>query len=182
MSEHNSEEKEASMHQHHASAGGEQEEEEIRLGFVVSEFHRDITYQMEILGREHAAFLGAKVVRTFYVPGVFDMPLAVKRLLELRNPQGNDEVDAVVTLGCVIEGATEHDEVIATHAARKIMDLSLEYGKPVALGVSGPGMTRQEAQERVDYAKRAVEAAVKMVKRLRNLTEEVEESEESEEA
>ena len=180
MSEHNSEEKEASMHQHHASAGGEQQEEEIRLGFVVSEFHRDITYQMEILGREHAAFLGAKVVRTFYVPGVFDMPLAVKRLLEQKS-QGK-EVDAVVTLGCVIEGATEHDEVIATHATRKIMDLSLEYGKPVALGVSGPGMTRQEAQERVDYAKRAVEAAVKMVKRLRNLAEEVEESEESEEA
>ena len=92
-------------------------EEEIRLGFVVSEFHRDITYQMEILGREHAAFLGAKVVRTFYVPGVFDMPLAVKRLLEQKS-QGKEEVDAVVTLGCVIEGATEHDEVIATHATR----------------------------------------------------------------
>ncbi|MCW3135589.1 MAG: 6,7-dimethyl-8-ribityllumazine synthase, partial [Canidatus Methanoxibalbensis ujae] len=104
---------------------------------------------------------------TFYVPGVFD--LAVKMLLELRDPDGNDAVDAVVTLGCVIEGATEHDEIVAQHAARKIMDLSLEYGKPVTLGVAGPGMTRQEAQERVDYAKRAVEAAVKMVKRIRSL-------------
>lgn len=143
--------------------------DEIRLGFVVSEFHRDITYQMEILGREHASFLDAKVILTFYVPGVFDMPLAVKMLLELRDPDGNDAVDAVVTLGCVIEGATEHDEIVAQHAARKIMDLSLEYGKPVTLGVAGPGMTRQEAQERVDYAKRAVEAAVKMVKRIRSL-------------
>nr|MBC8521539.1 6,7-dimethyl-8-ribityllumazine synthase [Methanomicrobia archaeon] len=56
---------------------------------------------------------------------------------------------------------------IASQLTRKIMDLSLEYEKPVTLGVSGPGMTRLEAQERVDYAKRAVEAAVKMVKRLR---------------
>lgn len=136
-------------------------EEEIKLGFVVSEFHRDITYQMEILGREHAEFLDAKVFRTVYTPGTFDMPLAVKKLLT------DGEVDAVVTLGCIIEGGTEHDEVIASQLTRKIMDLSLEYNKPVTLGVSGPGMTRLEAQERVDYAKRAVEAAVKMVKRLK---------------
>lgn len=139
------------------------EEEEIKLGFVVSEFHRDITYQMEILGREHAEFLGAKVYRTVYTPGTFDMPLAVKKLLT------DGEVDAVVTLGCIIEGATEHDEVIASQLTRKIMDLSLEYNKPVTLGVSGPGMTRLEAQERVNYAKRAVEAAVKMVKRLKEM-------------
>ncbi|MDI6886472.1 MAG: 6,7-dimethyl-8-ribityllumazine synthase [archaeon] len=139
------------------------EEEEIKLGFVVSEFHRDITYQMEILGREHAEFLGAKVYHTVYTPGTFDMPLAVKKLLT------DGEVDAVVTLGCIIEGATEHDEVIASQLTRKIMDLSLEYNKPVTLGVSGPGMTRLEAQERVDYAKRAVEAAVKLVKRLKEM-------------
>jgi len=135
--------------------------EEIKLGFVVSEFHRDITYQMEILGKEHAEFLGAKVYRTIYTPGTFDMPLAVKKMLT------DGEVDAVVTLGCIVEGATEHDEVIASQLTRKIMDLSLEYNKPVTLGVSGPGMTRLEAQERTDYAKRAVEAAVKMVKRLK---------------
>ena len=69
----------------HASAEEEQqEEEEIRPGFVVSKFH---TYQMEILGREHASFLDAKVILTFYVPDVFD--LAVKMLLELRDPDGN---------------------------------------------------------------------------------------------
>ena len=136
-------------------------EEEIKLGFVVSEFNRDITFQMEILGREHAEFLGATVHRTMYTPGTFDMPLAVKKMLS------DGEVDAVVTLGCIIEGGTEHDEVIASQLTRKILDLSLEYNKPVALGVSGPGMTRLEAQERVDYAKRAVEAAVKMVKRLK---------------
>ncbi|MBC7110224.1 MAG: 6,7-dimethyl-8-ribityllumazine synthase [Archaeoglobi archaeon] len=137
--------------------------ERIKLGFVVSEFNRDITYQMEILGREHASFLGAEVVKTVLVPGVFDMPLAIKKMLE------RDDIDAVVAIGCVIEGATEHDEIVAQHAARKIADLALEYNKPVTLGISGPGMSRMEAHERVDYAKRAVEAAVKMVKRLREV-------------
>jgi 6,7-dimethyl-8-ribityllumazine synthase len=76
------------------------------------------------------------------------------------------KVDAVVTVGCVIEGATQHDEIVVQHAARKIIDLSLEFGKPVTLGISGPGMSRLEANERIDYAKRAVESAVKLVKRL----------------
>lgn len=135
--------------------------EKVKLGFVVSEFNRDITYMMEILAREHAEFLGADVVEIIRVPGTFDIPIAVKKMLE----KGN--VDAVVAIGCVIEGETEHDEIVAQHSARKIMDLSIEYGKPVTLGISGPGMGRVAAAERVDYAKRAVEAAVKLVKRLR---------------
>jgi 6,7-dimethyl-8-ribityllumazine synthase len=88
------------------------------------------------------------------------MPLAIKRMLKTKN------LDAIVTIGCVIEGATQHDEIVVQHAARKIIDLSLEYEKPVTLGISGPGMTRLEASERIDYAKRAVESAVKMVQRL----------------
>ena len=90
-----------------------------RLGFVVSEFNRDITYQMELLGREHAQFLGAEVVNVVYVPGVYDMPIAVRKLLR------RDDIDAVVTIGCVIQGETAHDEVVAQQAARKLMDLSL---------------------------------------------------------
>ncbi len=132
----------------------------IRLGFVVSEFNRDLTYQMEMLGREHAEFLGAEVVEMIMVPGVYDMPLAIKKLAS------DTEIDAVVTIGCVIEGATGHDDIVVQHAARKIIDISLEFDKPVTLGISGPGMTRMEAHQRVDYAKRAVEAAVKMVQRL----------------
>ncbi|MDK2916564.1 MAG: 6,7-dimethyl-8-ribityllumazine synthase [Euryarchaeota archaeon] len=132
----------------------------INLGFVVAEFNRDITYMMEIEAREHARFLNAEVIDTIYVPGAYDMPLAIKKMLT------EGKVDAVVTIGCVIEGATQHDEIVVQHAARKIIDLSLEFGKPVALGISGPGMTRMEATERIDYAKRAVESAVKMVQRL----------------
>ena len=51
----------------------------IKLGFVVAEFNRDITYMMEIEGREHAAFLGAEVTDCIYVPGAYDMPLAIKK-------------------------------------------------------------------------------------------------------
>ncbi len=112
------------------------------------------------LAKEHAKFLDSEVTEVIAVPGVFDMPLAVRKLLK------QDDIDAVITLGAVIEGSTGHDEIVVQHASRKIADLALDYDKPVALGISGPGMTRLEAHQRVEYAKRAVEAAVKMVERL----------------
>ncbi|OKY78096.1 MAG: Riboflavin synthase beta-chain RibH [Candidatus Methanohalarchaeum thermophilum] len=132
---------------------------EINLGLVVSEFNYDITESMRKLAKRHSDFLGANVADEVFVPGVFDMPLAIRKLLK------KDNIDAVVAIGCIIEGQTEHDEVVASQSSRKITDLSLEHGKPVTLGISGPGQTRLEAQERVDYAKRAVEAAVKMAKK-----------------
>jgi len=91
------------------------------------------------------------------------MPLAVKKLLQ------RDDIDGLVVLGAVIEGSTEHDEIVAQHAARKIADLALDYEKPIGLGITGPGMSRMEAHERVSYAKRAVEAAVKMIKTIRGM-------------
>ena len=137
---------------------------EIRLGIVVAEFNYDITYLMLQKALNHAKFLGAEVRYVIKVPGTFEIPLAVKKLLS------KDDVDAVVTLGAVIQGETKHDEVVAHQAARKIMDLGLEFGKPVTLGIIGPGASRMQALERVeDYARRAVEAAVKLVKRFREL-------------
>ena len=132
----------------------------VRIGAVVSEFNYDITHMMLELAKEHAKFLDSEITKVIAVPGVFDMPLAIKNLL------GQDEIDAVVTIGAVIEGATAHDEIVIQHASRKITDLSLDYNKPVTLGISGPKMTRLEAHQRIDFGKRAVEAAVKMFERL----------------
>ena len=130
------------------------------LGIVVSEFNFDITSMMLERAKAHAEFLGVNVKKIIHVPGVYDMPLAIKRLCE------DKEIDAVVTLGAVIEGETEHDEIVVQHAARKITDLSLEYDKPVALGITGPGMTRLQAEERIEKGRDAVEACVKLLKNL----------------
>ena len=88
------------------------------------------------------------------------MPLAIKKLLK------DENIDAVITLGAVIEGETEHDEVVVAHASRKIADLALEFNKPVSLGITGPGMTRLQAQNRIEKGRDAVDAAVKMLKNL----------------
>jgi 6,7-dimethyl-8-ribityllumazine synthase len=136
----------------------------IRLAIVVSEFNGEITLKMLERARSHAEKLGAKAGYVLYVPGTFDMPLAVEQLLKKKN------VDAVVTLGAVIKGDTRHDDIVAENAARLIADLSLKHGKPVALGITGPGMTIDQARERAQLVPvRTVNAAVNMVLRLRKL-------------
>ncbi len=137
--------------------------EKINLGIVVSEYNYDITMMMLERAKEHAEFLGAEVKYVLKAPGTFDIPLMVRKLIE------KEDVDAVVTLGAVIEGETKHDEIVMQNAARKIEDLSVEFGKPVTLGISGPGESRLQAEARIEKARDAVEAAVKLVRRLRDI-------------
>ena len=131
-----------------------------KLGAVVAEFNYEVTSLMLERAKAEAEFLGVEINHIIKVPGVFDMPLAIKKLIS------RDDVDAVITLGAVITGETKHDEVITAQAARKITDLALEYDKPVAYGVTGPGMTELQAMDRIEKGRDVVDVAVKMLKRL----------------
>ncbi len=135
----------------------------IRIALVASEFNYDVTLLMLERAKEEVDFLGASLGPVVKTPGVYDLPLAVRALFARR------DVDAVVALGAVIEGETQHDEVVMHQAARKLLDLSVEHGKPLGLGISGPGETRLQAQDRIENAANAVRAAVKMVRRLREI-------------
>jgi 6,7-dimethyl-8-ribityllumazine synthase len=135
----------------------------VTVAIVASEYNFDITTMMLERAKEEVAFLGATLGPVVKTPGVYDMPLAVKVLF------GRSDIDAVVALGAVIEGETNHDEVVMNQATRKLTDLAVEFGKPLGLGVSGPGETRLQAQDRIENAGNAVRAVVKMVRRMREL-------------
>ncbi|MGI5964587.1 MAG: 6,7-dimethyl-8-ribityllumazine synthase [Candidatus Methanomethylophilaceae archaeon] len=136
---------------------------EYRIGMVAAEFNFDVTSMMIQRAEAEAEFLGVKITKKVFVPGVYDIPLAVKKLLEM------DDLDAVITIGAVIKGETDHDQVIMAQAARKITDLSLEYNKPVALGITGPGETQLQAMDRIEKGRDAVDAVVKMLQRFEKL-------------
>lgn len=134
----------------------------MNLGIVVADYNGDITSKMLDYALKKAKTLKVNVARIIHVPGTYDTPLAVKHLLKMK------DVSAVVILGAVIKGGTEHDQIVAGNAARCAADLTLKYNKPVALGISGPGMTKKQAKERAKpYAERAVEVAVRMGRALK---------------
>jgi len=131
-----------------------------RIGAVVAEFNYEVTMLMMERAKAEADFLGVIITKEIKVPGCFEIPMATKKLLEDKN------IDAVITLGAVITGETKHDEVVIAQASRKIMDLGLEYGKPVGFGVTGPGMTELQAMDRIEKGRDVVDAVVKMLQRL----------------
>ncbi len=134
----------------------------VRLGLVVSQFNKEtpVTHEMESRARDAATEEGAEIVETIEVPGAYDTPLAADRLAR------REDIDAVATLGAIITGDTDHDQVIASAAAQALTDVSLDRDTPVALGIIGPGMTHEEARERIEWGARAVESAISMATEL----------------
>ena len=113
---------------------------------------------------ETAKKLDLDVIHTSHVPGIFDMPLIIDKLLQ------KDDVDAVVTLGAIIKGQTKHDEVIAHSTARNITKLSIKHQKPVSLGISGPGMAERQAYARIrPVSERAVNSIIMSINELKKL-------------
>ncbi|HEV3113474.1 MAG TPA: 6,7-dimethyl-8-ribityllumazine synthase [Candidatus Binataceae bacterium] len=134
----------------------------MKLALVAADFNFDVTSLMLERARRHAEFLGAEVM-IVHVPGVFDMPAIIKRLLARK------DIDAVVLIGAVIKGDTLHDEVIMHATAQAVAQLAAQTGKPVGFGVTGPGMTRDQAVDRIDNARNAVESAVRMLQALKQV-------------
>ena len=139
----------------------------IRVAIVVSEFNKDITLRMLDTAINQAQKVNVELRYICYVPGSFDMPLMIEELLK------RNDIDAAITIGAIIRGETRHDSIVAENAARLIADLSLKYGKPVSLGISGPDMTIEQARDRIETVPtHAVNAAVSMTNRIRKLRRE----------
>ena len=131
----------------------------IKLGIVVSDFNREITSTMESHAEKTASSLGAAIGKKIHVHGAFEIPFAAKKLFEEKN------IDAVIVLGAVIQGKTDHDVIIVSAVAPKLLELSLKFSKPLGFGIIGPRVTEKEAKPRAkESAERAVTAAFEMAK------------------
>lgn len=137
--------------------------EDVRLALVTAEFNGTVTARMREDALETAKKLGAKILVDVPVPGVFDIPLTLSRVLARR------DIDAAAVLGAVITGDTRHDEVVAFQCAEQVARLALDHGKPVGFGVTGPGQTEQQARARIDRGGWAVRSACSQFKTLRLL-------------
>lgn len=136
----------------------------IIIGIVVADFNSEITHEMLRIAEQRAVEKVMSVTHVVHVPGVFDMPLAVKKLLQKK------EIEGVVTLGVVISGGTAHDAHVADNASRQMSNLSLEYNKPVTLSVIGHNVSKQQALERYEsYAKHGIDALHDLIMTFRNL-------------
>ena len=102
-----------------------------RISLVVSKYNsfvvdRLVTGCLKTLGEAGISEANIGIV---YVPGAFEVPVAVKRLIS------QTKTDAVITLGAVIRGETPHFDIIANECARGIGSIGIETEVPVVFGV-----------------------------------------------
>jgi len=102
-----------------------------RAAVVASRFNQSITQKLadgavDALVRHGVPFDDVDLV---WVPGAWELPAAVRRLLE------SERYDFVVTVGAVIRGETPHFDYVAGEASRALMELSTEFEFPIGFGL-----------------------------------------------
>ena len=139
----------------------------LKVGIAVARFNSDITFKMRDLCLARLEKLGVKVEESqiFEVPGSFELPLASRALLD---PPVS--ADAVIAIGAVIRGETDHYEHIANAASQGLLRASEDSLRPVIFGVLTTD-TVEQAVERIEQASGYADSAVEMVNRLKGMRE-----------
>ena len=133
----------------------------MKFGIVVSEWNEEITSALlEACVQsliEHGT--AQKNIVINYVPGSFELTLGAQFLAAEKS------IDAVICLGCVIQGETRHFDFICDAVAHGITEVSLKFNKPVIFGVLTPNNQKQ-AWDRSGgkHGNKGVEAAVTAIK------------------
>lgn len=133
------------------------------FGIIVSEWNEEVTEALYSGAYQTLLQHGAKkenIIRK-NVPGSFELTLAAQWLAQ------DGTVDAVICLGCVIQGETKHFDFICNAVANGITNVALKYNKPVIFGVLTPN-TQQQAMDRAGgkHGNKGDEAAITAVKML----------------
>lgn len=132
----------------------------LRFGIVLSEWNKEITHVLyngafETLLKHNVA---ENDILSYQVPGTFELPVAAEWISE-------QKVDAVICLGCVIKGDTDHDKYINQSVATALQYLSIQKKIPFIFGVLTTNNYTQ-AKERAGgmHGNKGVEAAVTAIR------------------
>jgi 6,7-dimethyl-8-ribityllumazine synthase len=141
-----------------------------RVALCVSRFYEDLADALEEGARDALGEAGITDIETYSVPGAFELPLAAKYAAE------SGRFVAIVCLGAVIRGETDHYDYVCSEVARGISQVQLLTGVPVGFGVLTVDNLEQ-ARERVkggskrDSGRHAVEAVLASLAIKQELTE-----------
>jgi 6,7-dimethyl-8-ribityllumazine synthase len=137
-----------------------------RIAIIAADFNKEIVGTMIEEAKAEATETHMDVIDVVSVPGCYEVPIIAEQKLRLR------EIDLLVVLGFIERGETLHGEVMGHVVHRALIDLQLKHGKPIGLGIIGPGATLEQAAVRkADYARAAVRAAAQAWKLVSQISQ-----------
>lgn len=132
-----------------------------KIGVVVSRWNELITKELLAGALDTLRANGDPEVIVVRVPGTWEIPGAAHALIEMRH------VDAVIALGCILQGATTHASLLAGDVSGSLMNLQVSARVPISWGILTPE-TQDQAFERVGMklghkGREAALAAIEMI-------------------
>lgn len=125
---------------------------------VAGLFHKEYVETMLEEARSVAKVAKLEVVNEIWVPGSLEKPLILKH--ELMKP----DVAGAVVLGIIERGETKHGLVMGQAVFKTILELELEFMKPIGVGILGPEILPNQIESRLKpHAKNAVLAVKTML-------------------
>lgn len=128
-----------------------------KIGIVMGTFHKAEMEVMLEAALKAAKEMGLEVDSVVRVPGSYEKPLAIKRLII------RDDIDGVVALGIIERGETGHGHVMGQSVSDAIIALQLQYMKPVGIGILGPDIFPTQFAARLQPHAVAAVNAVKVM-------------------
>ncbi|KKQ78915.1 MAG: 6,7-dimethyl-8-ribityllumazine synthase [Candidatus Daviesbacteria bacterium GW2011_GWF2_38_6] len=128
------------------------------IAIVATSFHEKSMKLMVDDAKKTALEENLHVTAEVWVPGCYEVPLALKRLFISKS------IDGAVILGIIEKGETKHGLIMGQVVHDAIVRLELETGKPVGLGILGPEILLKQVPSRAKlYAKKSVLALKAML-------------------
>jgi 6,7-dimethyl-8-ribityllumazine synthase len=106
-----------------------------RIAVIVSRWNELITKELLEGALDELERHGAKNVEVVYVPGSWEIPAAASAMIDR---SAENRPTAIVALGCILQGATVHAQILARDVANELMRLQTDKGVPISWGVLTP--------------------------------------------
>ncbi len=126
----------------------------MNIAIVCGSFHKSEVSKMLEWASDEASKHELTVTEIVWVPGAMEVPLALERLL------ARDDIHGAACLGIIEKGQTQHGLAMGQAVIKSIIDLQLNWNKPVGLGIIGPGAEPEHIGPRLEPHARAAIAAI----------------------
>lgn len=138
-----------------------------RFAIVVSRWNELVTKELLAGAIAELNRYGEAEITIVHVPGTWEIPAATKRLVD------SQRHDAIIALGCILQGQTTHAQLLGSDVGTALMDLQVQSGVPIAWGILTPD-TQEQALDRAgmklgNKGREAAQAAVEMVSVLEQI-------------
>lgn len=133
----------------------------LRFGIVVSEWNNNITENLYKGAKETLIDCGTlpQNITRLDVPGSYELVYGAKHLLKKK------QFDAIIAIGCVIQGETKHFDFVCDAVSQGIKDLNVLYNTPTIFCVLTDNMMQQSIDRSGGkLGNKGVECAVAAIK------------------